>query len=122
MFAFLILLGYTLTGLGFLIAWPLDSTQGFHAIMSVFLLPMWLLSGATFPGQGSGWLNIIIQANPLTYGVAGLRRLMYPQVEFLPNQGLPPLWLCVLVTCLFCGACVLGCVLLTRRRSAANTA
>ncbi len=120
-FGFLILLGYTLTGLGFLIAWPLDSTQGFHAIMSVFLLPMWLLSGATFPGQDSGWLNIIIKANPLTYGVAGLRRLMYPHVEFLPGQGLPPMWLCVLVTCLFCAACVIGSVLLTRRRSAANT-
>ena len=38
-----------LTALGFLIAWRMDSTQGFHAIMSVFLLPMWLLSGAFFP-------------------------------------------------------------------------
>lgn len=116
---FLILLGYTLTALGFLIAWPLDSTQGFHAIMSVFLLPMWLLSGATFPAEESGWLSLIVQLNPLTYGVAGLRRLMYPGVEF--QAGLAPMWLCLLVTTAFCAACVLGAVLLARRQSAANT-
>jgi ABC-2 type transport system permease protein len=62
-----------LTGLGFLIAWRMDSTQGFHAIMSVFLLPMWLLSGAFFPMDVGGWLGWIIRINPLTYGVAGLR-------------------------------------------------
>ena len=38
------------------IAWRMDSTQGFHAIMSVFLMPMWLLSGAFFPaGDRRGW-------------------------------------------------------------------
>ena len=74
---FLILLAFAMTALGFLIAWPLDSTQGFHAIMSVFLLPMWLLSGAFFPAGESGWLSSVIRANPLTYGVAGLRRLLY---------------------------------------------
>ncbi len=74
--SFLILLGLTLTALGYLIAWPMDSIHGFHAIMSVFLMPMWLLSGAFFPGSGSGWLSWIIRLNPLTYGVAGLRRLM----------------------------------------------
>src|SRR5436190_19119088 len=37
-FSFLSALG--LTALGFLIAWRSDSTQGFHAIMSVVLFPM----------------------------------------------------------------------------------
>jgi ABC-2 type transport system permease protein len=115
---FLILLGYTLTALGFLIAWPLDSTQGFHAIMSVFLLPMWLLSGATFPAEESGWLGGIVSLNPLTYGVAGLRRLMYPHIVFGP--GLPNIGLCLLVTSGFCATCVFGAVVLTRRQSAAN--
>ena len=72
--AFLVLLAFTLTALGYLIAWPLDSTQGFHAIMSVFLMPMWLLSGAFFPGSGSAWLVWIIRLNPLTYGGAARRR------------------------------------------------
>src|SRR3954465_15051512 len=71
-----------LTGLGFLIAWRMDSTQGFHAIMSVFLLPMWLLSGAFFPMDVGGFLGGIIRINPLTYGVAGLR-------YYLQNVGDP---------------------------------
>ncbi|HEY0981495.1 ABC transporter permease, partial [Schlesneria sp.] len=44
--AYLTLVGFSLTALGYLIAWPMDSTHGFHAIMSVFLMPMWLLSGS----------------------------------------------------------------------------
>ena len=44
--------------LGFLIAWRLDSTQGFHAIMNLFLVPMWMLSGALFPAGGAaGWIR-----------------------------------------------------------------
>jgi ABC-2 type transport system permease protein len=62
-----------LTALGFLIAWRMDSTQGFHAIMSVFLFPMWLLSGAFFPWDVPGLLGLVIRLNPLSYGVAGLR-------------------------------------------------
>jgi ABC-2 type transport system permease protein len=89
-----------LTGLGFLIAWRMESTQGFHAIMSVFLLPMWLLSGAFFPSGQSGWLGWIVALNPLTYGVAGLRRLLqYTQQDVL--QAVPPLPVCWLVTVLF---------------------
>ncbi len=45
----LALISLALTALGFVIAWRMDSTQGFHAMMSVFLMPMWLLSGAFFP-------------------------------------------------------------------------
>jgi ABC-2 type transport system permease protein len=40
---FSLVVAFALTSLGFVIAWRMDSTQGFHAIMSVFLLPMWLL-------------------------------------------------------------------------------
>ena len=54
-------------GVGFSLAWRMDSTQGFHAVMSVLLLPMWLLSGAFFPAK-DGFLHWIIMLNPLTYG------------------------------------------------------
>jgi ABC-2 type transport system permease protein len=95
---------FGLTALGFVMAWRLDSTQGFHALMSVFLMPMWLLSGAFFPAD-SGWLAWIMRVNPLTYGVAGLRRVLYwdmPAAE-LP-AGLPSLAVCWLVTLLFAAA------------------
>ena len=75
------LVSFALTALGFAIAWPLDSTQAFHAIINLFLIPLWLLSGALFPLSGaSGWIRVIMYANPLTYGVEALRILMYPGV------------------------------------------
>lgn len=90
-----------LTALGFTIAWRMDSTQGFHAVMSVFLLPMWLLSGAFFPSNVGGWLGWIVWINPLTYGVAGLR-------HYLQNGGgeaaaLPSPTVCWLVSLAFAG-------------------
>jgi ABC-2 type transport system permease protein len=90
------LMAVALTGLGFVIAWRMDSTQGFHAVMSVFLLPMWLLSGAFFRQGAAGWLGPVVAANPLTYGVAGLRWRLGSAAE-----GLPPEWLCWTVTVAF---------------------
>jgi ABC-2 type transport system permease protein len=74
------LVSFALTALGFAIAWPMDSTQAFHAIINLFLIPMWLLSGALFPISGaSKWIRGVMYANPLTYGVEALRTLMYPE-------------------------------------------
>jgi ABC-2 type transport system permease protein len=74
------LVSFALTALGFAIAWPMDSTSAFHAIINLFLIPLWLLSGALFPLSGaSGWLRIVMRLNPLTYGVEALRALLYPQ-------------------------------------------
>jgi ABC-2 type transport system permease protein len=73
------LISFGLTALGFAIAWPMDSTSAFHAIINLFLIPLWLLSGALFPLTGaSGWLRAVMRLNPLTYGVEGLRSLLYP--------------------------------------------
>jgi ABC-2 type transport system permease protein len=74
----MVLLGFTLSGLGLLLAWKMDSTQGFHAIMNLLLLPMWLLSGAFFPAEGAPWwLAWPMKINPMTYGMAALRRSLY---------------------------------------------
>ncbi len=73
------LVSFALTALGFAIAWPLDSSQAFHALINLFLIPLWLLSGALFPVAGaSGWIRGLMLANPLTYGVEALRLLLYP--------------------------------------------
>src|SRR5437588_4289314 len=73
------LVSFALTALGFAIAWPMDSTQAFHAIINLFLIPLWLLSGALFPLTGaSGWLKWLMRINPLTYGTEALRGLLYP--------------------------------------------
>lgn len=74
----------TLTALGVCFAWPMESTQGFHAVMSLILMPMWLLSGAFFPvpqpgaesSLGQVIMHWIMRCNPLSYAVAGLRRYL----------------------------------------------
>ncbi len=71
------LIAFTLTGLGFVIAWRMESTAGFHAIMNLLLLPMWLVSGAMFPmATAHGWVRAIMWANPLTYSVALLNHIL----------------------------------------------
>ena len=76
MAAVLFLLAFALAALAAAIAWRLDSTQGFHAIMNLFLIPMWLLAGTLFPAAGTRWLGILMRLDPLTYGVAALRRAL----------------------------------------------
>jgi ABC-2 type transport system permease protein len=72
------LLAFALTGLGFLIAWRMDSTQGFHAIMNLFLIPLWLLSGAVFPSTNAPVvLRWVMNCNPVSYGVAAVRQGLY---------------------------------------------
>src|SRR6476646_3529861 len=44
--ASIFLISFTLTGLGFLIAWKMNSIAGFHGLMNLLLLPMWMVSGA----------------------------------------------------------------------------
>jgi len=74
-----VLVSFSLTALGFAIAWKMDSTQGFHAIVNLLLIPLWLLSGAMFPLSGaSGWIRAVMRANPLTYGNEGLRAVLFP--------------------------------------------
>ena len=76
------LVSFALTALGFAIAWPMDSSQAFHGIVNLFLIPLWLLSGALFPLAGaSGWIRALMYINPLTYGVEALRLLLYPGVQ-----------------------------------------
>ena len=73
------LVAFSLTALGFIIAWPMDSTQAFHAIINLFLIPLWLLSGSLFPLSGASmWLRAVMLINPLTYGTEALRSLLFP--------------------------------------------
>ena len=94
------LVAFGLTALGYVIAWSLDSTQGFHAIMNLFLIPMWLLSGAVFPANGApGWLQWVIAVNPVTYGVAAVRWSLYGPTTYAAIGGpAPVVSLAVLVT------------------------
>jgi ABC-2 type transport system permease protein len=72
------IIAFALTSIGLLIAWRIESTQGFHAIMNLILIPIWLLSGAFFPATGvPGWLGWTMRLNPLSYGMTALRKGLY---------------------------------------------
>jgi ABC-2 type transport system permease protein len=76
------IVSFALTALGLCIAWRMSSTQGFHAIMNLFLMPMWFLSGALFPAAGAmGVLAWIMRLNPLSYGLGALRTIINGQNE-----------------------------------------
>lgn len=94
-FGILFLTALGLTALGFSCAWWLNSVQGFHSIMNLVLMPMWLMSGSVFPVEGSSvWVRWLTAANPLAYGVAELRRLLgVPALEAAPAPAVS--WLVV---------------------------
>lgn len=112
------LVAFALTSLGLVIAWRMESTQGFHAVMNLILMPIWFLSGAVFPvsgvPNGLGW---IMRANPLTYGMAALRRSLYAG-HAAAVSALPGLLPAVGVTALFAVISFIAATATARRAAA----
>jgi ABC-2 type transport system permease protein len=100
--AVLTIVALTLTSLGLIIAWHMESTQGFHAIMNVILIPIWLLSGAFFPAADApGPLRWLMAINPLTYGMSAVRHCLYLG-DPAATAALPSLSLSLAVSLIFC--------------------
>jgi ABC-2 type transport system permease protein len=79
----MLLTSFALTALGVCIAWRMNSTAGFHAIMNLFLMPMWFLSGALFPAENANpGLRYIMLANPLTHALSALRESLDSQPRY----------------------------------------
>lgn len=98
--AIMAVLSFGLTGLGFIIAWKLDSTQGFHSVMNLFLMPLWFLSGSVFPITGApAWLSVLMKINPLTYSVAALHQGLYFNLQHQPPY--PSYAVCLGITIVF---------------------
>ncbi len=114
--AILMLAAIGLTGLGFLIAWVLDSSQGFHAVMNLFLIPLWMLSGALFPSATAPrFLQLIIKANPVSYAVTGLQRALLPAIVAEGSASMP---VCILILAGFAALMLASCVFVASRRDA----
>ena len=76
--AMMAIIGFAMTSIGLMMAWRIESTQGFHAFMNMLLLPIWMLSGAVFPVAGApSWFLWTTRMNPLTYGTEALRSGLY---------------------------------------------
>lgn len=85
--ATIFLISFTLTGLGFVIAWKMNSTAGFHGIMNLLLLPMWMVSGSLFTmATAHGVVKMLMWINPLTYSISLLNYTLH-----LPNAVPGPL-------------------------------
>ena len=108
------LTGLAFTALGFLIAWNMQSTRGFHAVMNLFLLPLWFLSGAFFPAEGASRpLQWLMSLNPVSYTVSALRQALYwPEAS---PVGFASLGLCLLISAAFALAMIAGAVWMVRR-------
>jgi len=115
MAAVVIALGsFALTALGLCIAWKLTSTQGFHAVMNLLLMPMWFLSGSLFPYRDDmAWpLKIAMQINPLTYVQSGLRHAMSLDDAGV-RAALPvSLQICLIASVVFAGLMFLAATLI----------
>jgi ABC-2 type transport system permease protein len=100
----LALVAVALTAFGFALAWRRASVQGFHSIMNLLLMPMWLLSGGVFPVETApGWLRVCMLANPLTYGVSALRSVLEPASA---GGAFPSMGVALGVTILFLFVCL----------------
>ena len=72
----LVALGFAAVGI--VVAWQSRTTRGFHAVMNLCMIPLWVLSGAFFPADGApGALQWAIRLNPVSHGVSALRTAMY---------------------------------------------
>jgi ABC-2 type transport system permease protein len=69
---FLAIGAFAFVSLGFFFAWLLDSSAGFHGVMSVLLIPMWIVSGALFPPKGF-IMETLAAINPMGWLFNGLR-------------------------------------------------
>lgn len=114
MFLVLIFLGISLSAVGYIIAWVVSSTQGFHAIMNALLVPMWLLSGAFFPLEGTPIvMEWLMKLNPLTYGMNLMRFAFYFSIE---DAHLFSFYLSLFVFGLFCCCAVFWAYYITIKR------
>src|SRR5690606_8210172 len=80
-----------LTALNFVMAWLIDSIAGYHAIMGVLLLPLWVLSGAMFPAN-DGWVGTAMMGNPMAYLVDGVRHALAGGSSPVANASMPVVW------------------------------
>ncbi|MDX1622868.1 MAG: ABC transporter permease [Gemmatimonadota bacterium] len=108
----LFLVAFALTSLGFVLAWRMESIQGFHGIVNLLLMPLGILSGAFFPLAGAaGGLELVMRLDPVTYGLSAFREALYS------TPGIEPIgpWLAWGVSIGFAAAAFGAAVLLARR-------
>jgi ABC-2 type transport system permease protein len=81
-FGLQLLLAYTVTAFGVMIAIRIKQMQSFMAVMQMIVMPMFFLSGALYPVSGlPQWLAVLNRLDPLTYAVDPMRRLVFNHLD-----------------------------------------
>jgi ABC-2 type transport system permease protein len=81
-FCLQLLLAFTITAFGVMIAARITQMQTFMGLMQMVVMPMFFISGAMFPVSGlPGWLAVLNRLDPLTYAVDPMRRLVFSHLD-----------------------------------------
>jgi ABC-2 type transport system permease protein len=102
----LLLLSFTLTAFGVMMAARIKQFQAFMALTQMLVLPLFFLSGALYPLTGlPSWLTALTRIDPITYVVSPMRHAVFTHLNvstFEQHQLAPgitwggwpvPLWL-----------------------------
>jgi ABC-2 type transport system permease protein len=82
----LLLLSFTLTAFGVMMAARIKQIQAFMALTQLFVLPLFFLSGALYPLNGlPAWLTVLTRVDPLTYIVDPMRRAVFDHLAISPQ-------------------------------------
>jgi len=81
----LLLLSFTLTAFGVMMAARIKQIQAFMALTQLFVLPLFFLSGALYPLNGlPAWLTVLTRIDPLTYIVVPMRHAVFSHLTVSP--------------------------------------
>jgi ABC-2 type transport system permease protein len=84
-FVLQLLLAFTITAFGVMIAVRIKQMQSFMGVMQMIVMPMFFISGALFPASGlPGWLTVLNRIDPLTYAVDPMRRVVFNHLTISP--------------------------------------
>ncbi len=85
-FALQLLLAFTITAFGVMVAARITQMQSFMALMQMLIMPLFFLSGAMFPASNlPGWLTVLNRIDPLTYAVDPMRRIIFAHLDIAPR-------------------------------------
>jgi ABC-2 type transport system permease protein len=81
-FGLQLLLAFTITAFGVMVAVRIKQIQSFMGVMQMVVMPMFFLSGALYPVSGlPAWLAVLNRIDPLTYAVDPMRRLVFSHLN-----------------------------------------
>lgn len=79
----LALIAILFTLVGFLCAWKMPSTQAFHGVVNMLLMPMWMLSGSLFRyEEAHPGMQMAMRLNPMTYAISLLNQCLGIEAAF----------------------------------------